>query len=396
MATSIILQHKRDTAANWTSNNTVLIAGRMGVESDTRRFKFGTGAAWNSTSYAGELFDGLFTEGVAASTPAAGKVVLYAKSDGLLYSKDDAGTETLVSGGAGGGGGGTPFDGTFAEGAAPATPSAGNVVVYAKADGLMYSKDDGGVETLMSGGAGGGGSGDVVSAAPVLVGPLVTTAYAMPALAIDVTKGLNTKTVAAPSTFTLSATPTANTRILWRLTNSDATDRLMTIPSMFSLKRGTNITTFTLPALTTVEIVLVYTGTSWMIFNDPLTIEEAMASLGFEYGNVATKNIPLTTQSAAYTLTLADRGGMILHPSADTTPRTYTIPSNAAVPYPLGTALTFVNQTSAGAISIAISTDTMTLAGAGSTGTRTLSPNGIATAIKITTTGWIISGTNLT
>lgn len=45
-----------------------------------------------------------FTEGAAPSTPAANKVILYAKSDGLLYSKDDAGMETLVSGGSGGGG----------------------------------------------------------------------------------------------------------------------------------------------------------------------------------------------------------------------------------------------------------------------------------------------------
>lgn len=45
-------------------------------------------------------------EMAAPSTPAAGKVALYAKSDGLLYSKDDAGTETVVTGG--GGGGGTP------------------------------------------------------------------------------------------------------------------------------------------------------------------------------------------------------------------------------------------------------------------------------------------------
>lgn len=40
---------------------------------------------------------------VAPSTPVSGKVVVYAKADGLLYSKDDAGTETLVSSGAGGG-----------------------------------------------------------------------------------------------------------------------------------------------------------------------------------------------------------------------------------------------------------------------------------------------------
>jgi hypothetical protein len=42
-------------------------------------------------------------EAVAPGTPATDMVRLYAKSDGLLYSKDDGGTETLVSGGSGGG-----------------------------------------------------------------------------------------------------------------------------------------------------------------------------------------------------------------------------------------------------------------------------------------------------
>lgn len=42
----------------------------------------------------------IFDEGAAASTPATGKVTTYAKSDGLMYSKDDAGVETLMSGGA--------------------------------------------------------------------------------------------------------------------------------------------------------------------------------------------------------------------------------------------------------------------------------------------------------
>lgn len=42
-----------------------------------------------------------FAEGSAPATPDAGEVVIYAKTDGLIYSKDDAGTETLVSGGSG-------------------------------------------------------------------------------------------------------------------------------------------------------------------------------------------------------------------------------------------------------------------------------------------------------
>jgi hypothetical protein len=49
---------------------------------------------------------------------------------------------------------------------APSTPATGNVAIYAKADGLMYSLDDAGVETLMSGGAGGGGGGGSGSAVP--------------------------------------------------------------------------------------------------------------------------------------------------------------------------------------------------------------------------------------
>lgn len=102
------------------------------------------------------------------------------------------------------------------------------------------------------------------------------------------------------------------------------------------------------------------------------------------------------SQSAAYTTVLTDSGKHLLHPSADTTARTFTIDSNANVAYSIGTAITFVNQHSAGVITIAITSDTMRLAGAGTTGSRTLAADGIATALKITSTEWIISGTGLT
>lgn len=110
---------------------------------------------------------------------------------------------------------------------------------------------------------------------------------------------------------------------------------------------------------------------------------------------VGFRSIPQNSQSAAYTCVLADSGKHILHPSADTTARTYTIPANADVPYPIGTALTFVNQASAGVLTIAITSDTMRLAGAGTTGSRTLAANGVATAIKLTATEWIVSGSGL-
>lgn len=106
--------------------------------------------------------------------------------------------------------------------------------------------------------------------------------------------------------------------------------------------------------------------------------------------------IPQNSQSAAYTLVAGDAGYHIFHPSADTTARTWTIPANASVAYGVGTAITFINQNGAGVITIAITSDTLRLAGAGTTGNRTLAANGCATAIKVTATEWIISGTGLT
>ena len=111
---------------------------------------------------------------------------------------------------------------------------------------------------------------------------------------------------------------------------------------------------------------------------------------------VGFRNIPQNSQSTAYTLVLADSGKHILHPSADTTARTFTIPANSSVAYPIGTAITFINQNGAGVVTISITTDTMRLSPAGTTGSRTLAANGSATCIKITSTEWIISGSGLT
>ena len=111
---------------------------------------------------------------------------------------------------------------------------------------------------------------------------------------------------------------------------------------------------------------------------------------------VGFRTIPQISQSAAYTCVLTDSGKHLLHPSADTTARTFTIPANASVAYPIGTAITFVNQASAGVVTLAITTDTLRLSPAGTTGSRTLAANGIATALKLTATEWIISGSGLT
>ena len=109
---------------------------------------------------------------------------------------------------------------------------------------------------------------------------------------------------------------------------------------------------------------------------------------------VGFRNTPVNSQSTAYTLVLADSGKTILHPASDDNARTFTIPANSSVAYPVGTAITFVNLINT--VTIAITSDTMYLAGDGATGSRTLAAYGVASAVKVASTTWIISGNGLT
>ena len=111
--------------------------------------------------------------------------------------------------------------------------------------------------------------------------------------------------------------------------------------------------------------------------------------------NTGRRGIPSVEKSANYTCVLSDRGGSVRHPSSDTTARTFTIPANASVPYAVDDVLTFINCNGAGVLTIAIDTDTLRMAGSGDTGSRSLAENGIATAIKVAATEWMISGVGL-
>ncbi len=111
-------------------------------------------------------------------------------------------------------------------------------------------------------------------------------------------------------------------------------------------------------------------------------------------GPTGPSNIPQSIESTTYTTVLADAGRQLYHNSGSA--HTFTIDSNANVAYPIGTCITFINPTGSGALTIACS-DTMYFAGQTSTtGSRTLTAVGIATAVKVTATTWIISGGNLT
>jgi hypothetical protein len=96
---------------------------------------------------------------------------------------------------------------------------------------------------------------------------------------------------------------------------------------------------------------------------------------------VGFRNTPVNSQSAAYETVLADSGKTILHPVADDNARTFTIPANSTVAYPVGTVISFVNLQNT--VTIVITTDTMYLANDGDTGDRTLAEYGMASAMKV-------------
>ena len=107
---------------------------------------------------------------------------------------------------------------------------------------------------------------------------------------------------------------------------------------------------------------------------------------------VGYRDAPQNSKTTNYTLLASDAAKSIVMNGSSIT---LTIPSNADVPFPLGTVVIIINV-NASALSIAITSDTLTLVNSTTTGTRTLAQNGVATCIKIGATSWLISGAGLT
>lgn len=114
---------------------------------------------------------------------------------------------------------------------------------------------------------------------------------------------------------------------------------------------------------------------------------------------VGFRNIPQNIQAGNYTLVLADAGKHIFH-AAGAGAAAYTIPAASAVPFPIGTVITFVNLSATAIVIAPTLGDTMYLSTSGSTSNRSLAQYGSATAIKVaglSSAGvWLISGSGLT
>lgn len=76
-----IFRIRRDTAANWTAANPVLKLGEPGLETDTRRVKYGDGTtAWNALAYSSAAATWTDITGVPANLTALGSLA----SNGLI------------------------------------------------------------------------------------------------------------------------------------------------------------------------------------------------------------------------------------------------------------------------------------------------------------------------
>ena len=123
-------------------------------------------------------------------------------------------------------------------------------------------------------------------------------------------------------------------------------------------------------------------------------VESTTGGFKFPDGSIQTTasgagvNYPQNVQSANYTLVLTDSGKQIFHPVADTVVRTYTIPANSSVAFPIGTVVLFTVENGGVAVNVNITTDTLVF-GDGTTGTVAVPPNNTLMAIKVTATKWM-------
>jgi len=175
-------------------------------------------------------------------------------------------------------------------------------------------------------------------------------------------------------------TSVANTQVTGLITSGQ-------IASVANTQVTGLITSGQIATVANTQITGVFTTSQGGTGNANLTFPSTTSSIGY-------LNIPQNSQSTTYTTVASDAGSQIYHPVGDAA-RTFTIAANSSVPYVVGTVIQFVNM-SANNVTIAITTDTLYQTPSGSTGSRTLAQYGVANAVKLTNTTWLISGSGLT
>jgi hypothetical protein len=188
------IQLRNDTAANWTTSNPTLQAGELGYETNTGKFKLGTGAlAWTSLSYA-SILPGVAAIVNADISDSAGIV------DTKLATIDTAGkvSGTAITSG------NISTSGSFST---TSTIAGAGVTSNSPSAGIGYTTDAGGTVTQLT-------SKATAVTLDKITGQ-ITTHNAALAAATEVTFTVNNSTVAATDTVivNLASGGTTNTYI---------------------------------------------------------------------------------------------------------------------------------------------------------------------------------------
>ena len=98
-----LMQQRRDTAANWTSANPTLLAGEIGIESDTNKIKIGDGStAWTSLAYRPwsqiSAYPIVNADVASAAAIAYSKLATLTSGNIVLGSASNVATSTTVTG----------------------------------------------------------------------------------------------------------------------------------------------------------------------------------------------------------------------------------------------------------------------------------------------------------
>jgi len=267
-----------------------------------------------------------------------------------------------------------------------------------------------GVFSLSTSSGGGGGSGTVTSVS--FTGGLISVANptTTPAFTVAGTSG-GIPYFSSSSTWDSSGALTANAFIKGGGAGAAPTSSLFSdngTTATYSGTGGIAVTgsatgKFTATGVTSGSAI--FTGVDAMGQN--ITVSVAAQTTGAATATIvdmagsnqtiAFSELRQNSQSTAYQFVLSDAYSKhILHPSSDNNARTFTIPANASVAFPVGATITVVN--SINTLTIAITSDTLTwYAGSGtaSTGSRTIAAGSVITLLKISSTSWIITGNGI-
>jgi hypothetical protein len=109
-----------------------------------------------------------------------------------------------------------------------------------------------------------------------------------------------------------------------------------------------------------------FTGTAWVVEN----------------------SLKSVSRTADYTLVLGDENAFVIHPGSDPSARTFTVPTEAAVPFDVGSTLMFVNEHGAGELTIAFAGGTVRRVASGELGGFVLAANAMAILFKTSANSW--------